>query len=486
MIPKDLAALREATSRLLIALLWSHVPIVAAVAWAGDHSVLAPTVLTAILAATATAAWWMSRIGDATRYTIAVAYVAVVSVLVYTAPAARQIDVHMYYFASFALLAAYCDWATILAAAAVTAVHHLVLNFVLPAAVFPDGASFFRVVLHAIIVVLECGVLMWLTYRVKTLFVVSAQALAAAEEAKQREGAMAQEQKANRDQAASRRRQELDDLAGSFQGDVGAVVGEIAGAMRSFQQIADGLAAASTAAKDKTSAAADAVGHTTSSIASGNVAADKLAASNAEINQQVGKSTTVAAQAVSDAEQANVTVEGLADAAQKIGDVVKLINDIAGQTNLLALNATIEAARAGEAGKGFAVVASEVKSLATQTSKATEDIVRQVSAIQGATKDSVAAIERIAGTIREISTISGAIASAIENQRGASDEISRNIRTMSASTETVTEHIRGLDTAAKDSGQISAQVQSTAADLARKLDTLHEKAEAFAGKVRAA
>ena len=64
--------------------------------------------------------------------------------------------------------------------------------------------------------------------------------------------------------------------------------------------------------------------------------------------------------------------------ANKIGEVVHLINDIASQTNLLALNATIEAARAGEAGKGFAVVASEVKSLATQTARATEEIGGQI------------------------------------------------------------------------------------------------------------
>ena len=69
--------------------------------------------------------------------------------------------------------------------------------------------------------------------------------------------------------------------------------------------------------------------------------------------------------------------------------MVQLIENIAGQTNLLALNATIEAARAGDAGKGFAVVASEVKSLATQTAKATEEIRAQISEIQGSTEQTV-------------------------------------------------------------------------------------------------
>jgi hypothetical protein len=76
-----------------------------------------------------------------------------------------------------------------------------------------------------------------------------------------------------------------------------------------------------------------------------------------------------------------------------------MITSIAGQTNLLALNATIEAARAGGAGKGFAVVASEVKSLANQTTKATEDIGQQIGQIQAATNQAVEAIRGISANV---------------------------------------------------------------------------------------
>ena len=114
--------------------------------------------------------------------------------------------------------------------------------------------------------------------------------------------------------------------------------------------------------------------------------------------------------------------------AQRIGDIVKLINNIASQTNLLALNATIEAARAGDSGRGFAVVAAEVKTLADQTSKATDEIAGQIAAIQGATQKSVVSIEAIGRTIGQISEIATTIASAIEQQGAATQEIARNVQ----------------------------------------------------------
>ncbi len=52
-----------------------------------------------------------------------------------------QIDMHMAYFATLALLVIYCDWIVIAAAAGTVAVHHLSLSYLLPSAVFPGSAS---------------------------------------------------------------------------------------------------------------------------------------------------------------------------------------------------------------------------------------------------------------------------------------------------------------------------------------------------------
>ena len=174
--------------------------------------------------------------------------------------------------------------------------------------------------------------------------------------------------------------------------------------------------------------AAAATTQTASNMQAVAAGAEELAASVSEISRQAADALSISTKAVEQANETNTIVSGLAQAAQKIGDVVKLINNIAEQTNLLALNATIEAARAGEAGRGFAVVASEVKSLATQTSKATEEISGQIAEVQNSTTSAVTVIEVISQTITRINEISAAIAASVEEQSSVTQSISQNMQ----------------------------------------------------------
>ncbi|ETR76776.1 chemotaxis protein [Afipia sp. P52-10] len=196
---------------------------------------------------------------------------------------------------------------------------------------------------------------------------------------------------------------------------IDADLGKITDAVSSTNSQATSAAAASTQTATNMQA-----------VASG---AEELAASVGEISRQAADALTISTKAVEQANETNAIVSGLAQAAQKIGDVVKLINNIADQTNLLALNATIEAARAGEAGRGFAVVASEVKSLATQTSKATDEISGQIAEVQNSTTNAVNVIEAITQTISRINEISAAIAASVEEQSSVTQNISENMQT---------------------------------------------------------
>jgi methyl-accepting chemotaxis protein len=289
-----------------------------------------------------------------------------------------------------------------------------------------------------------------------------------------------------RSRLAEARRGDLLMLAETFETSVKGVVGNVSGAAEQMRSTA-GLMVATA---DKTTQQSQAVAEA-STQASGNVntvaaAAEQLSNSTSEIGRQVAESSKVASQAVSEAARTTATVKGLAEAAQRIGEVVALISDIAAQTNLLALNATIEAARAGEAGKGFAVVAGEVKSLATQTAKATDEISAQIRSIQDATRGAVEAIDAINGVIKRISEIATAVAAAVEQQDAATRDIARNVQEAAAGTRQVSETIGGVSRTASETAEAAALVQQAAGALVQQSGTLSDAAEQFLSRVRAA
>ncbi len=275
-------------------------------------------------------------------------------------------------------------------------------------------------------------------------------------------------------------------LVAQFEQTVGTIATTVGDAAARMKDTAVAMTTAAGAAGQHTTAVAAASDQASANVNAVSAGADELAASVAEINRQVTESARIAGQAVQEAEATDRCVSGLNEAAARIGSVVKLISDIAGRTNLLALNATIEAARAGEAGRGFAVVASEVKTLATQTTRATDEIAAQISSMQGATDQAVTALRSIAATIQRMNNITTTIAGAVDEQGAATQEIARSVQQAATGTQAVNTNIAAVAQAVDRSGTQAGAVLQAATALTEQSDALKREVETFLGAVQRA
>jgi methyl-accepting chemotaxis protein len=286
--------------------------------------------------------------------------------------------------------------------------------------------------------------------------------------------------------AAAGRRAELIRFANEFEANVGSIVANVSASAVQLEASAGTLTRTAEITQDLSGQAAGASEQASSNMQSIAAATEELSTSVDEIGRQVQESNRIAEAAVLQAQQTDGRIGKLSRAAQEIGDVVKLITAIAEQTNLLALNATIEAARAGDAGRGFAVVASEVKSLASQTAKATDEISTHIAGMQGATQESVTAIKEIGGTIGQISNIASTIASAVEEQSSATQEIARSVQTVAEGTGETATNILEVNRGAAETGSASANVLEAARSLSSESTRLREELDRFMANIRAA
>lgn len=290
----------------------------------------------------------------------------------------------------------------------------------------------------------------------------------------------------NAEAATMERQEKLQELIAMFRTSAAELlesVGETASGLDETAEALTQIAQESSNHASETLGSSDEATQNVQTVAS---AAEELSASIGEISRQVARTTEVVGRATEGTRVTNEKVEGLAESAAKIGEVVTLIQAIAEQTNLLALNATIEAARAGEAGKGFAVVASEVKELATQTSKATEEIGAQIAAIQGATKESVAAIAEITEIMEEVNTYTSTIAAAVEEQGAATNEISQNVQRASVGTTSVSANMSKLSQAVEQTSTSAEMVLAASGELTGKTEQLRTEVGHFLEGVAAA
>ncbi|TDP85689.1 methyl-accepting chemotaxis protein [Aquabacterium commune] len=280
-------------------------------------------------------------------------------------------EAHFAVFAFLACLVVYRRAMPILVGAVSIAIHHLSFNQFQAWGWGPmcfAEASFLRVVEHALFVVAESGVLLFLAARAQAEFRAAEEIVEIAEHLVSNDGAVDLNLPPARsnDPASHKLREAL--------GHIARTIEQVRQATDAIRDASNDIAAGNLALSLRTEQAAASIQETAASV-------DQIAATIRtstehahQANALAGQASNVAVEGGEAVGRVVATMSGIQQSSRKITDIIGVIDGIAFQTNILALNAAVEAARAGEQGRGFAVVASEVRSLAQRSAEAAKEI----------------------------------------------------------------------------------------------------------------
>lgn len=312
----------------------------------------------------------------------------------------------------------------------------------------------------------------------------TARSAARQKEDEEREQEKLMQGKAAEKAASEERAQLIQQLATTLEESVNSIAHQISASAVEMEQQAKTMVSSAENTDKHSTTIASASENAAQNVGSVASATEELSASLQEISRQVTVSSGISKETLQETEATDQVVSDLATSAGEIGNVVDLINDIAAQTNLLALNATIEAARAGEAGKGFAVVASEVKGLASQTTRATEEIARQIDMMQSVTGNVVTAVQGIKVRITQIDETVQTISAAVEEQNAATLEITQNVQLASERTGEVSKNVSDVSSMASISGEAASNLLSSVGTLSDHSSNLQSTVDTVLKDIR--
>ncbi|MDU9029597.1 methyl-accepting chemotaxis protein [Pseudomonas mediterranea] len=179
-------------------------------------------------------------------------------------------------------------------------------------------------------------------------------------------------------------------------------------------------------------------------------------------------------------------INTLGQRSQEIGGIVGVITSIAEQTNLLALNAAIEAARAGEQGRGFAVVADEVRSLASRTRQATDEISSMITSIQQETGNAISTMEQGNLLMQEGLSRNANVASALaridEQSRSAGQQfaaITTATQEQSSTATLLSSNLQSIAMANSEQREVVSNLAVTAKELEKLAQDLRQEVDRF-------
>lgn len=509
----SLERVRRLTSNGTIGLIWVNFLMLVAAQAASARGIDMTGLAAGLVLAGLVTAWWVGdRTGATYRIVSSMALAVQVAMLVYALDgSALQIDMHMYFFATLAIAACWVDWRAITGYAALVAVHHLLLYFLLPAAVFPGESDFSRVLLHAVILVLQAGVVIVLVSEIDKAFSMAGKAtqetLAANREA------MAQAENARRtsvtaeEERAAREREKAADAEGMISsvdtiarglqelasGNLAFRISEVQhervdGLRQSFNESLERLEwvmaevgeAAQTVRADtmkinnsnedlshRSEQQAVSVEETAAALSEVTTTVRETARRAENVGRLVGHTRSNAEHSAGVVTNAVAAMGKIEESSRQISQIIGVIDEIAFQTNLLALNAGVEAARAGDAGRGFAVVAQEVRELAQRSANAAKEIKVLINTSGVQVKQGVQLVAETGGALNTIAKEVNDIASHVQ-------AIVLGARDQAIGLESINNAISGID---QNTQRNAAMVQSSTAavqSLAREAETLEQ------------